>query len=179
MLGRNSLLMAAVSVFAILPASGGASESFFFRYFPRSGPVSGCYARGYAAQHMALHPKQRVTSLGLYHAADQAGEPSTFIVSLSFTIAGRDKGFGAFADCADRGSSAGCSVAGGGGNFSLLPAGENIKLVVGRRLKLPSAEWSETDGERVADSPDLAVGGDDRVFLLMPSPKEACAVPPG
>ena len=171
MRSKPLIIMVGVSLSSILAASGSAGESFFFRYFPRSSSLSGCYARSYTPQHMALHPKQRVDTISLYHAPNQAGKPPTFIVSLSFTIA--DKGFGALADCEDRGSNASCTIEGGGGNFSLLPADENIKLVVGRRLKLPGVERVETNGERLANSPDLAIGGDDRVFLLMPI-EEAC-----
>jgi len=185
MLGRNSLLITAIGLFAILAASGGASETFFFRYFPRGGAVSGCYARAYPAQHMALHPKQRVTSIGLGYAAEQGGKPSTVLVSLSLTIAGKKKAFAAYADCTDGGQNASCSVESGEGNFLLMPAGQDIKLAVGSRLTLPIAEWHEEHeekdegGEILASSPDLAVGGDDRVFLLMPSPNDACTVPPG
>ena len=62
------------------------------------------------------------------------------------------------------GEAASCYLEGDGGRFDLGPSGKSLRL---------TAERIELEGGK-GFSPDLAKGGDDRVFVLEPSPLATC-----
>ncbi len=170
-------IIALAALTACVASSGAsAASSFFGQYFPQDGRASNCYARGYQADHMAAHPKQRVTYFALDHQGDEpadASKPAGFVVNFSFTVKAIDDTFAGAAACTERGAGATCVAENGGGSFSLSAAGKGVSLAVGSNLR--GAGWRTGKANL---SPDLAVGGDDRVFLLSPSPAQACEVPP-
>lgn len=127
-----------------------------------------CYARSYDAEHLAAHPRQRLTGFALSESRlDHPSASGDFALTFAFTLKGVDDVYQAEAICTDSsGSTARCLVEGDGGDFALRAVAEGLMLTVGERLEVEGA---------ASFSPDLAEGGDDRVVRLFPGPAEACA----
>jgi hypothetical protein len=169
MIGRIAI---ALLVIVFEPAGASAGSAFFEKYFPQSGNGSDCYVRGYDAAHMTAHPRQRVTYFAIDHEGDEPADPrgpEGFVVNFSFTLKGVNDDFVGVASCTGGAIKADCVVDNNAGSFSLAPAGEKIMLAVGSHLQVQGQSSN-------SNSPDLARDGDDRVFLLSPSPKHACKV---
>ena len=160
-------LRAALSAFALLPTvESPAAATLWDSHL--GGRQDRCYARTYDAAHLRAHPKQRVTAIMIRTAkADKSDDnrpPKSFVLGFAFRLKGRDEVFSMSAGCAHHGPGISCSLEGDGGRFDLTPSGDALKLT-GERIEL--------EGERTV-SPDLAKGGDDRVFILRPSPLATC-----
>ena len=157
---RTRALLAGLAVLA--PSAASAADSFYARYI-----AAPCYARSYDSAHLAQHPKQRVTGFYLTDSGyDNATTPTGFIAAFGFTIKGSADIFEADASCDEAGDGVRCFVDGDSGMFTLAATKDGLRLEVGTHLTL---EGNETF------SPNLAEGGDDRVFLLYRSPPEACS----
>lgn len=126
---------------------------------------SHCFARLYDSRHLASHPRQRLTRFSL---SDSDGanpvDPGTFDVDFDFSIKGDSEVFGSVATCRDAPGAVHCVIEADGGEFTMRRDGPNLLLKISRM---------EVEGPEDF-SPDLAVGGDDRVVRLFPSPRNAC-----
>ena len=91
--------------------------------------------------------------------------PGSFEVAFGFTLAGSDELFSSEAGCTAVGPVARCEVADDGGQFTLAPQGDGLKLTIGNRLTLEGPETF---------SPDLSDGRDDLIMALQPAAPEAC-----
>ena len=159
---RKVLLTA--SLLAAVPAAASA-ESFYGRYIFGPDGIPPCYARTYTADHLAAHPKQKVTQFFLVRSdMDDGGPPKSFDVGFGFRLKGSSDVFAAEAGCVARGDGATCSVEGDGGGFSLAPRPDGLLVSVENRLELEGME---------SFSPNL-YDSDDRAFRLYVSPPEAC-----
>jgi hypothetical protein len=123
----------------------------------------GCYARVYDAAHLASHPEQRVAAISL-RQSDLLDPEGRLVLTLGFTLR-NGEAYGAEAYCSAGRAGASCGIEGDGGSFDLSLSGEDLRLEVGEFLMVEGASDF---------SPDLADGGDDRVFLLRPSAFAAC-----
>jgi len=156
--------IAALACLAWLPAAADAAtgNSFYDRYI-----AAPCYARGYDAKHLAAHPAQRVTRFYLTDSGyDDPASPTAFIAAFGFMLTGSEDIFESDASCDGIKGGVQCYVDGDAGTFMLEADGDGLRLTVGSHLALEGNQ---------SFSPDLAVGGDDRVFLLYRSPPEACS----
>lgn len=155
--------IAAIACLASLPAAAdaGTGDSFYARYI--SAP---CYARSYDPAHLAAHPAQRVTRFYVTDSGyDNPSSPTAFVAAFGFMVKGSEDLFESDASCDEVKGGVRCDVEGDSGGFVLEATGDGLKLTVGDRLLLEGNE---------SYSPDLAAGGDDRVFLLYRSPPDAC-----
>ena len=91
--------------------------------------------------------------------------PGSFEVAFGFTLAGSDELFTSEAGCAAVGPVARCEVADDGGQFTLAPQGEGLKLTIGNRLALEGPETF---------SPDLPTAATTSIIMLQPAAPEAC-----
>jgi hypothetical protein len=124
-----------------------------------------CFARSYGSQHLASHPLQRLTQFSLRESTlGNPIRPGWFAVSLSFTLKGDPQLFQSEAFCEDAPGTVHCQVEADGGRFTMRADGPNLLLTI---------ERIEVEGPQDF-SPDLAVGGDDRVVRLFPSPMTSC-----
>lgn len=153
---------------ALTAAAPGASQAApaYETYF--GGTADRCYARSYDAAHLAAHPKQRVATIGVsseksYKGSDQQ-PPREFVLGLAFRMKARGEAFANAAICTPAGEGISCYLEGDGGRFALSPSGPALKLTL---------ERVEIEGAK-SFSPDLAKGGDDRVFLLQRAPMAVC-----
>jgi hypothetical protein len=152
----------------LLFAAGAASaaEHPLKSFFPGTDT---CFSRVYDKQHLAKHPKQRVSSIQIVHPFPYATSPGRidYRMALRFKLKGKRGDYGpisvyceAIAD-----GTASCFIEGDGGRLK-LSKGANDTLVV-------TVERLELEGEFDV-SPDLAKGGDDRVLVLRRAPMSAC-----
>lgn len=151
--------------FCLTASPAVAAGSFFASYFPATAVAPDCYARSYDVQHLAAHPQQRVVRFALQLA--DTTTPSGFMISYNFTLRGSADTFGGLVHCTERSGGAVCQGENGGQDFNLSGTGKDVTLTVGVTLK---PEW----GANHASGPDLAIGGDDRVFLLLPTRGQTC-----
>lgn len=159
---RQVLLIA--SLLAALPATASAA-SFYDRYIIGPDGIPPCYARTYAAEHLAAHPKQKVTGFFLTRSeVDIGSPPASFGVGFGFRLKGSSDVFAAAAECFSDGDGANCSAEGDGGGFRLTPRPDGLLVSVDDRLELEGLDGF---------SPNLH-DSDDREFRLYVSPPEAC-----
>jgi hypothetical protein len=157
----RSLQLASAGVSLLLlamPASAAAS-------FKDWKPGAPCFARSYDAKHLAAHPKQRLTHFAL--SASSLGAPvpkGSFEITLSFRVKGGSEAYRSEAICHGGPSSATCGLEGDGGEFTMKSDGSSLVLTISRIM---------VEGEKV-DSPEIGVGGDDRLVRLYPGPSSAC-----
>ena len=156
--------IAALACLAALPAAADAAtgNSFYARYI-----AAPCYARTYDAKHLAAHPTQRVTRFYVTDSGyDNPSTPTAFNAAFGFMLKGSGDIFESDANCDEIRGGVHCQVEGDSGTFTLEASGDGLRLALGDHLTLEGNE---------SFSPDLAVGGDDSVFLLYRSPPEACS----
>jgi len=121
-----------------------------------------CYQRSYSAAHLAKHPAQRVTELRLGPDAGMAatGLALRVEVRLRGTPGGWFEGYG-YCESAG-GVTLDCLMEGDAGDFAVTPARGGILVTVGRS----GMSFENDAGFVTLDSKT----GDDRSFLLRPSP---------
>lgn len=128
-------------------------------------PGATCFARSYDARHLASHPKQRLTRFALgAGGAGQARAKGTFGVTIGFQVRGRSARYEADASCRGGPRTARCTIEGDGGQFTMTADAAGLLLTVSR-----IAVEGETDF-----SPEIGVGGDDRLVRLHSAPASAC-----
>ena len=146
-----------------LPLSAPAEAATFHEAWTASGVT--CFARSYDSQHLASHPLQRLTRFSMRESTlGNPVRPGWFALSLSFTLKGDTQHFQSEAFCEDAAGTVHCQLEADGGKFTMRADGDNLLLTI---------ERIETEGP-LDFSPDLAVGGDDRVVRLFPSPMKSC-----
>lgn len=123
-----------------------------------------CFARRYDTAHLARHPAQRVASIFLVPTGHSDSNYAT-ILHLGFRLKGSPALYDGFAYCNSKGAGAECLLEGDSGSLTLAPRKDGLRLTVGDFLMVESA---------AGFSPDLAKGGDDRVFHLSAAPVGAC-----
>jgi len=154
--------LAAALLAALLLAPPAAAAGFEEQW--KDG-APGCFARAYDAKHLAAHPRQRVTHIAL--GPSRLGAPTppgAFEVTFSLVLKGDGGSYQSEGICRATAKAVTCDAEGDGGRFTIRPDGRNILIRI-ERLVLEGA--SDV-------TPDLAVGGDDRVLRLSPGPDSAC-----
>jgi hypothetical protein len=122
-----------------------------------------CYARVYADAHLAQHPAQRVTRMRLTPDFQIAGPLLVLHVELNLrdVPGGWFEGIGS---CENAGStSLYCTMEGDAGGFTVTPAKDGAVLVSVSELGM---SFENARGFATLESAQ----GDDRNFLLRPSP---------
>jgi hypothetical protein len=159
----RKLVTAALLLAAASPVH--AAGTFYDRYVIGADGIPPCYARTYTGEHLAEHPRQKVTEFFLTGSAvDDGRPPRSFTMDFGFRLKGSSDVFGAVAVCAARGDGATCLVEGDGGGFTLTPRPDGLLVTVEERLEVEGAE---------SFSPDLH-DSDDREFRLYASAPEVC-----
>lgn len=158
--------------FALSVPAIAAERSLFESHFASVANGEPCYARIYSAEHLKSHPEQRIGSIELDMAkANPDGAPITEDnIELGFGIKLKDKAewYTSLAICKGSGAEIGCFLEGDGGSFTLASS-EN------GGLKLSTGE-SGIAIEGTTDFVEIAGDkGDDRVFILAPAERGACA----
>ena len=156
-----------VAVAALLLAAppAHAAGTFYDRYVIGPDGIPPCYARAYTDEHLAEHPRQKVTQFFLSsRAVDDSRPPRSFDMAFGFRLKGSSDVFAAEAACVAKGDGAACSVEGDGGAFSLTPRPDGLLVTVEERLEIEGAD---------SFSPNLH-DSDDRAFRLYVSVPEAC-----
>ena len=120
-----------------------------------------CYARHYDDEHLAAHPRQKVTAIYLSNTASP--DPGYGGVLLDFGFILRDgEHYSANAYCNNRDR---CSLEGDGGTFQVSETGDGLRIDVGEFLGLEGRNgWSG----------DLTES-DDRTFLIFREEPRACS----
>lgn len=159
--GAACAALSFLSCLALPPASAVAKT--FHEAWTASGVT--CFARSYDSQHLASHPLQRLTRFSMRESTlGNPVEPGWFAVSLSFTLKGDPQLFQSEAFCEDAAVTVRCILEADGGRFTMRAEDASLLLTI---------ERIETEGPEDF-SPDLAVGGDDRVVRLFPSSTKFC-----
>ena len=152
----------AAALLCLAATEAPAAVSLYERYFGERESVAPCYAR----QPDTPRPGRRIARFFVRHADEEnLRPPGSFEVAFGFTLAGSDELFASEAGCAAVGPVARCEAADDGGQFTLAPEGEGVKLTIGNRLTLEGPETF---------SPDLSDGRDDLIIMLQPAAPEAC-----
>jgi hypothetical protein len=142
-----------------------AAETFYDRYVIGADGIPPCYARTYTAEHLAEHPRQKVTQFFLTASAvDDGRPPRSFDMGFGFRLKGSSDLFAAMAACVAKGDGATCVVEGDGGGFTLTPRPDGLLVTVEERLEV---EGMESFSPNLHDS-------DDREFRLYASAPEEC-----
>lgn len=143
-----------------------AAEHPLQAFFPGTDT---CFSRVYDRAHLAKHPKQRVTSIQIFHPFHGATSPGDidYRMAIRFRLKGKRGDYGPVSlYCkAQAEGTAGCFVEGDGGRITLSKGANDTLVLTLTRLQL--------EGE-FDFSPDLAEGGDDRVLVLRKAPMKAC-----
>lgn len=153
-----SLIGMAVAMLAEPAAAAGFAERW------KAG-APGCFARAYDAGHLAKHPRQRVTRFAL--GPSKLGAPTakgTFEITFSLMLKGDTEVYQWEGICRATAKALICGAEGDSGHFTIRPDGRNVLVAI---------ESLVLEGEK-GFTPDLGVGGDDRVLRLYPSPASAC-----
>ena len=125
-----------------------------------------CFVRHYSAEHLAGHPQQQVTRIGV--VLDRSQAESDPVLRLEFGLRPGQRRAVAMAYCLPDGLNFDCDVEGDAGNFRIEPGkGGALRLSVGAR-----GIGLEDDQGFVTLAADR---GDDRVFLIPPQDGMACA----
>jgi hypothetical protein len=123
-----------------------------------------CYSRKYSSDHLALHPLQQVTGMTLRPEARPVDAALQLWVSVTLR-AWPDEVLLALAYCRDAGADRlACSLEGDAGGFSIIPARDRAVLV---SVSDQGMGFEGATGFATLDHNR----GDDRSFLLPPSPK--------
>jgi hypothetical protein len=160
---RAARTASAALLISLLPALAvPAGAASFHEGWKGEAP---CFARNYDAKHLAAHPRQRLTQFALRDSSlPDVNGPGQFEVTISFTVRGRKEVYEAEGICRDASSKVRCGIEGDGGSFTMQAEGPNLLLHITRIA---------VEGEQDF-SPEIGVGGDDRVVRLYRSPARAC-----
>lgn len=155
MVGRTRL-----SALFLILADPAFAQSPQDRMFP---DASSCYSRTYSADHLAQHPAQRVTEIRLSPDFQIAAPLLGLHVEMRLrgTPGGAFEGYGSCEN--EGGDTLFCGMEGDAGGFAVTPAKDGAILVTVSRLGLSF----ENEAGFVTLEKDK---GDDRTFLLRPSP---------
>lgn len=146
---------------AVLGAPAAAAS---FRDQWKAG-APGCFARAYDDQHLAAHPRQRVTRFALGPSRMIApGETGRFEITFSLMLKGDSEVYEWQGICRAAAKAVHCGAEGDAGSFTIRPEGSNILVGIDSLV---------LEGEK-GFTPDLGVGGDDRVLRLYPGPDSTC-----
>lgn len=137
-----------------------------------------CYARSYSKDHLAAHPKQKVTDIK-FQLAYHRHQPDTdfpkgmrnYYFRLIAELRGSSRIYSAMGECSASGSNIFCGVECDGGGVNIR-ARQQGKLLV---FFGDSDEIRLTDGCEEGDSMQLQAGADDKEFLLNSVPAAACS----
>ncbi len=150
---------------AALPAGGASAAGFYDRYVLGPDGIPPCYARVYDRDHLAGHPRQKVTHFFVTYGEDDTGRPpKSFDMAFGFLLKGSRDVFTGLARCMVKGDGAACLVEGDGGAFTLTPRPDGLLVSVNGRLEIEGVD---------SFSPDLHES-DDRDFRLYASTAELC-----
>lgn len=134
------------------------------RMFDPDRGGSACYLRRYDAAHLARHPDQLVTEIGVGLLPGESGPMA--VVNLRLATRPGERAT-AIAYCDDSGDSLACGMEGDAGAFRLERAKDGaLRLAVEPRGMTFESATSEITLH--------ADRGDDRVFLIPPASPEAC-----
>ena len=135
------------------------------RMFDPKAGGSECYVRRYSAIHLASHPQQRVTQIGV--TRDLTLLDGGVDLQIEVRLRG-DRVAQLTSYCLETDSALDCEIEGDAGNFRVEPAKDDaLRLIVGAR-----GIGLEDDQGFVTLRADR---GDDRVFLIPPQDNSACA----
>ena len=158
---RKSPRMTFAAMLLVMLATPSGAAPFVAEW----SPGSPCFARTYDAKHLAAHPRQRLTQFAVAASSEPGEVPKgEFVVTFSFRVKGGAELYWSDAYCRGDERSVQCSVEGDGGHFTMRKDGKGLLLTIDR---------VSVEGEK-GFSPDVGVGGDDRLVRLYPSPKSAC-----
>jgi hypothetical protein len=169
-----------------LCAAGAASadtvapgqEGELLKFLPPEPGKHICFARVYDADHLARHPKQKVTEIEFrlaYHRFDPdenfpAGQRN-YIFEVLAKRRGDDSRATAFGECSPASQSISCSIDCDGGGMVAERVGKNeIRLSFGNYSYLRMSGC----GGGEADAADLVPGDDDKEFLLAETSPGEC-----
>jgi hypothetical protein len=156
----RTLLCLALSLAA---STAFGAQTVFQRYLAERGGAAPCWARDPGA----TDGRGRIDRLFVSRARPTGPRPRDhFEIALGYTLKGSPDIYASQAGCDAVGELARCSAENDGGEFTLSPEGDHIKLIIGKRLSIEGQQGF---------SPDLADGTDDLVVQLHPAPPEACA----
>ena len=159
---------------AIAPGEEGELANFLK---PEAGKRI-CYARVYTQEHLAKHPKQKVTEIG-FRLAYYRFPPDEFYpqgqrnyyFALTAKRRGNSRLMTARGECGPNGNRIGCGVEcdGGGVTVTRRP-GDKILVSLGEGGWIRMTEGCDEEENAV----NLEAGEDDREFLLSRLPDSAC-----
>ena len=169
------ILSANVAAMAQAPAGPASrADPYVERVFARpvgNGKVYACFVRRYDAQHLELHPKQKVTGMKVLVAAETDAEDGSlrFSFQMGVTFRGRRQTFESAGHCyhpditetEDGPDRIGCGVDCDGGGLGLaLTNNDKSVLVSLEEIRI----WRRNDNGE--DSPRFRAGADDKRFRL-------------
>lgn len=139
-----------------------------------------CYARSYGKDHLAAHPKQRVTDLKFqlaYHRhkadSDYPQGQRNYYFRVIAKLRSSSKTYSAMGECSASGAKIFCGVECDGGGVNIRTRSQGKLLVYfGDTDFIRLAESCDAVDE--ADGVELKSGSDDREFLLGPVSASAC-----
>jgi hypothetical protein len=138
-----------------------------------------CFGRIYTREHLAKHPKQKVTEIG-FRLAYHRFEPDEFYpkgqrnyyFAMTAKRRGSDRTLVARGECGPNGSGIGCGVECDGGGVSLTRRpGDRLLVTLGKGGWIRMTEGCD---EEEGGSVNLEAGEDDRDFLLSRLPDASC-----
>ena len=153
-------------------------EGELLKFLPPEPGKHICFARVYDADHLASHPKQKVTEIEFrlaYHRFEPdeyfpAGQRNYYFEVLA-KRRGDAKRATAFGECSPAGQSISCSIDCDGGGMVAERAGKHeIVLGFGGYSYLRMSGCGGGEG----DAADLVPGDDDKEFLLAEKVPGAC-----
>ena len=157
-----SFVRSTLLIYAFLTLLGPADAATTFRDWKPGNP---CLARSCDAKHLSAHPEQRLTNFALSASGMSPALPKgEFEVTFRFKVRGQASVYQAEGICRGGSDKADCRVEGDGGQFTMKATGEGLLLTISRIAVEGDADFS----------PEIGVGGDDRLVRLKLAPKSAC-----
>jgi hypothetical protein len=166
--GAVMVAVAAASPNAFAADSGSAFASRLF-----DGPVKqksyACFVRVYDADHLARHPRQKVSAMTLLVTAEKVPEDASLNYSFRLGLKYRNRhgAFDSSGDCGHADSAAsghlGCGVDCDGGGLDVNLTADNKSVMVKvERIRI----WRDNKPDDEASNHSLVAGADDRLFRL-------------
>jgi hypothetical protein len=190
---RLMLLMAAVLATASAANAALADDSpdiaYAKRMFAGSAPKAkgyACFVRRYDAEHMAQHPKQKVTAMKLLLTAELVPDDKVLNYSFRLGVNFRDRpgDFDSSGDCGhtatarapddpapDTSVDFDCAVDCDGGGISVKLANNDGSLIVKPLDRIRIWKGKEPDESAATD---LEAGADDKIFRLDRTKLDEC-----
>ena len=145
-------------------------EGELLKFLPPEPGKHICFARVYGADHLASHPKQKVTEIEFrlaYHRFEPdenfpAGQRNYYFEVLA-KRRGDDKRLTAFGECSPAGQSISCSIDCDGGGMVAERAGKHEILLGFGGYSYLGCRGAAAERET---RPNLVPGDDDKEFLL-------------